>query len=200
MFVCSLNLELRLYRPTEATASCFSLILSFRVALHCVVWGSEGFLMHGWRVCSYSPQLTYDVLDLLVYQFSKVGLLSSTWKEGHALYILWSQPIHNPAFLPFPCDRRKELRSVWQKRMILWSSCLHLWQVRRHSYKQQPSLKIFWVLKRWAVSSGRWLNRWGNIYQVVRFSTLNNVEFLQKKFFHTRGVKLFLALLRYIQV
>lgn len=90
-----------------------------------------------------------------------------------------------PAFsLLLPCDRRKELQSVWQKRMTLWSSCLRWWRVRKHSYKQQPSLKIFWVLKRWAMFSSRWMTRWWRVSSIIGFSRLNDVQSSFKRKIH----------------
>lgn len=102
--------------------------------------------------------------------------VSSVWKGYLALLFYFVFTTYSALSLLLPCDRRKELQSVWQKRMTLWSSCLHWWRVKRHSYKQQPSLKIFWVLKRWAVSSGWWVTRWGEFLRQLDSETWINVQ------------------------
>lgn len=45
-------------------------------------------------------------------------------------------------------SRRKGSPGGWQRETTLYSSCLHWWQTKRHSYKLQRSLKISWELKR----------------------------------------------------
>lgn len=83
------HLGFRLYRPTEATVSCFSVILSSKMYSPLCSLGVWRLLFHGWGVYRCFPQLTNGIPVLLpCADFQRLDCFFSVWM--HALLFIFN--------------------------------------------------------------------------------------------------------------